>query len=72
MLYVKLNEALYGLLKSYLLFYKKLVAELESMEFELNPYDPCIANHMVNEIQQTVAWHIDDLKISHIDPALLM
>ncbi len=47
MLYVKLNKALYRLLKSALLFYKKLVAEMESMEFKLNPYDPCVANCMV-------------------------
>ena len=25
-------------------------------------------NHTVNGEQQTVCWHVDDLKISHIDP----
>ncbi len=70
MLYVKLNKALYGMLKSSLLFYKKLVVELESMGFKLNPYDPCIDNHMVNRTQQTVTWHVDDLKIGHINPAI--
>ena len=30
LMYVKLNKALYGLLKSALLFYKKLVADLEA------------------------------------------
>ena len=39
-LYVKLNKALYGWLKSALLFYKKLVGELEYMGFKLNPYNP--------------------------------
>ena len=33
MLYVKLNKALYGLLFSTLLFYSKLVSELEDMGF---------------------------------------
>ena len=69
MLYVKLNKALYGLLKSALLFYKKLVSELTEMGFELNPYDPCVANKIVNGTQMTVTWHVDDLKISHKDPA---
>ncbi len=32
-LYVKLNKALYGLLKYALLFYKNLVTELEEMGF---------------------------------------
>ena len=45
-LYVKLNKALYGLLKSALLFYKNLVGELEDMGFELDPYEPCVANRI--------------------------
>ena len=47
-LYVKLLKALYGLLRSALLFYKKLRADLEHMVFTINPYDPCVANKMVN------------------------
>ena len=70
MLHVKLNKALYGLLQSALLFYKKRVSELKDMGFVLYPYDPCVANRMVNGSQQTVCWHVDDLKISHKDPAV--
>ena len=51
MLYVKLNKALYGLLKSLLLFYRKLVGELQDMGFVLNPYDPCVAKRMVDGSQ---------------------
>jgi ribosomal protein S11 len=25
-----------------------------------------MANHMVNKKQQTVCWHVDDLKLSHV------
>jgi hypothetical protein len=52
---------------SSLLFYRKLTADLEKYGFELNPYDPCVANKMVNKQQLTVSWHIDDLKVSHAD-----
>jgi len=38
---VKMQKALYGLLRSALLFYEKLVADLESEGFVLNPYDSC-------------------------------
>ncbi len=69
MLCMKLSKDLYGLLKSALIFYKKLVTELEEMGFEINPYNPCVANCMVNRTQQTVCWHVDDLKVSHIVPA---
>ena len=33
----------------------------------MNPYDPCIANKIRNGKQMTVTWHVDDLKISHME-----
>ena len=35
------------------------------MNFEVNPYDPCVANKTVNGSQMTMMWHVDDLKVSH-------
>jgi hypothetical protein len=64
-LYVKMEKALYGLLRSALLFYRKLVVDLESDGFVLNPYNPCVANKVVNGKQMTVCWHVNDLKVSH-------
>ena len=55
-------------MRSALLFYRKLVANLESDGFVLNPYDLCVANKAVNGKQMTVCWHVDDLKVSHCDP----
>ncbi len=43
-LYVKLQKALYGLIRASLLFYRKLRKELEQYGFDVNPYDLCIAN----------------------------
>lgn len=71
MLYVEMQKALYGMLKSALLFYLKLLGDLTKAGFELNPYDPCVANKMVGGKQLTVAWHVDDLKISHENPAVV-
>ena len=65
-LYLVLVKALYGLLESSLLFYKKLVKDLEEIGFEINPYDPCVANKMVDGKQLTITWHVDDLKVSHV------
>ena len=66
MLYVTLQKALYGCPKSALLFYRKLVSEITSKGFKLNPYDPCVANKTINGKQMTITWHMDDLKISHV------
>ena len=69
MLYVSLNKALYGLLRSALLFYRKLKKELIDYGLHITPYDPCVANMHVGGKTLTVTWHVDDLKISHEDPA---
>ena len=67
-LYVQLTKAIYGLLVSAMLFYRKLTKALTGYGFEINPYDPCVANKMVNGKQLTITWHVDDVKSSHVDP----
>ena len=54
MLYIKLTKALCGLLRSPLLYYKKLSGNLEGLEFKINPYDPCVADKNVNGEQLAV------------------
>ena len=63
LLYVKMIKALCGLLHSALLFYLKLVDDLEKYGFALNPYDACVANKVIDGDQMTVVWHVDDLKV---------
>ena len=45
--YVKLQKALYGLMRASLLFYRKLRKELEGYGLIINPYDPCVVNIMM-------------------------
>ena len=71
MLYVRAGKALNWMLRVALLFYRKLRADLEDMGFEVNPYDPCVANKIVNGSQCTIVWHVDDLKVSHKDEAVV-
>ena len=66
-IYVEILRALYGLVESSFLFYKKICKDLKENGFEINPYDPCVANKMVNGKQLTITWHVDDLKVSHVD-----
>ncbi len=37
----------------------------------LNPFDSCVANKIVNGKELTVAWHVDDLKVSHVDATVV-
>jgi hypothetical protein len=64
--YVRLKKALYGTLQSALLFWQNLSTQLEEWGFEINPYDFCVANKMVDGEQCTIVWHVDDLKIFHV------
>ena len=48
MLYVKVIKSIYGLLKSALLFNKKVVKDMEDYGLKTNPYDPCVANAIIN------------------------
>ena len=60
-------QALYGMLVAALLWYNQFRGDLETIGFEFNPYDPCVANRIEKEKQQTVRFHVDDLKSSHVD-----
>lgn len=66
--YVEVHRAIYGMLVSSLLWYKQFRGDLEGQGFIFNPYDPCIANKMVNGKQHTIRFHVDDLLSSHMDP----
>ena len=70
-LYVQLEKAVCRMMKSALLFYCKLVADLTSLGYEINPYDPCVANKIINGKQMTICWHVDDLFIGHVESSVV-
>jgi hypothetical protein len=65
-MYVELLKALYGTVRAARLFWEKLSGKLLEWGFVPNPYDPCVMNKIVEGKQLTVAWHVDDLKASHV------
>ena len=65
-MYVELLKALYGTLRAARLFWEKLQAKLvNDWGFTPNQYDSCMVNKKVDGKQLTMAWHVDDLKVSH-------
>lgn len=70
-MYVELLKALYGTVRAAQLFWKKLSAKLTEYGFEVNPYDSCVMNKMIDGTQCTVCWHVDDIKSSHKNPAII-
>jgi hypothetical protein len=70
-LYIQLLKALYGCMKSAMLWYDLFTDSLRKIGFVLNTYDQCIANCTLKGKQCTVAWYVDDNKISHEDPEMV-
>ena len=66
-LYVELLKALYGTLRAALIFWRKLTSKLVEWGFVINPYDWCVANKQINGQQCTLVWHVDYMKISHVN-----
>jgi len=50
-----------------LLFWRLLSDTLKEWGFKINEYDLCVANKYINGQRCTIIWHLDDLKISHVD-----
>ena len=67
-LYVTLNKALYGCRILASLLYEHLVADMRGKGFEINPYYPFMANKMIGGNKIIVCWHVDELKVSHVEP----
>jgi hypothetical protein len=70
-LYLQLLKALYGCVRSALLWYELFSGTLKEMGFELNPYDPCVANKFIKGEQCMIAWYVDDNEISHVNPSVV-
>ena len=70
-IYLRLSRALYGCVQSALLWYHTFVDKLLKDGFQLNKYDPCVANKTINGEQCTICWYVDDTKVSHKDPKVV-
>jgi hypothetical protein len=64
-LLVQCQNALYGTMVASLLYYRKFVKSLMDIDFVINPYDPCVANKMIEGDQMTICFHVDYCKLSH-------
>ena len=65
-LIVECLNKVYGTMVAALLYYKKFVKSLVKRGFNLNPYNGCVANKIVDGKQITICFHSDDCKILHV------
>jgi len=68
--WVKLKRALYGLVESARLFYDNLSSTLLRNGFSMNAYDPCVFVRTIDNREQYICFHVDDLFCTASDPYL--
>ena len=61
-------RAIYGCIEYSLLWYNIFSKILEVLVFQINPYDRCVANKVIEGIQCTIAWYLDDNELLHKNP----
>jgi hypothetical protein len=64
-LLVQCKNALYGTMVASLLYYLKFVKSLKDVGFIINPYNPCVANNIIEGKQMNICFDVDDCKLSH-------
>ena len=64
-LLVQFQNEMYGTMVARLLYYRKFTKSLTDIGFKINPYDPCVANKIIDGQQMTICYHVDDFKLSH-------
>ena len=64
-LLLQCHNALYCMMAESLLYSCKFTKSLIDVGFNINPYDPCVANKMINGQQMTICYHVDNCKLSH-------
>ncbi len=70
-LLVECYNAIYGTMVAGLLYYRKFSSSLKNRGFTVNPYDPCVWNRVIVGKQMTICFHVDNCKISHLDPKVV-
>ena len=61
-------NAIYITMVTSLLYYFKFCKTLKLNKSKMNTYDPCVSNRLVNGLQNSILFYVDDCKLSHNDP----
>ena len=65
--YTSILKLLCGMLKASILHYQKFIGGTSEIRYELNYYDSCVVNKIINAKQHTLLWDMDNIKASHAD-----
>ena len=54
------------------MWYNLFSTTIEGLGFEINPYDRCVANKVIEGKKCTMAWYVEDNKLSYKNPQVIL
>ena len=57
---IRFQNALYGKMVDSLIYYCKITKSWTSIGFDINPFDPCVANKVINRSKMEIFFHVYD------------
>ena len=69
-IHVHVSRAICDMSQAASQWHKMFEKDSESIEFEFNPCDACVANRTRRGTQHTIGFHVDDTMFSHIQPCV--
>ncbi len=70
-LLVECYNTFYGTVVAGLLYCHKFSSSLKNRGVTVNTYDPCVWNRVIVGKQMTICFHVNNCKISHLDPKVV-
>ena len=64
-LLLRFHNSLYRTMVEIMIYYRKFTKSLTGTGFDINLYDPCVANKVINGSHMKICFHVDDCKMSH-------
>ena len=59
------QNAIYSTMVASLLYFCNTTKCLTEVLFKINPYNPCVANKMIDGQQMTIFYHVENCKLNH-------
>ena len=59
-LFILIFREIFGCIESVLLWYNLFSTIIDILGFEMNPYDSCVANKVIEGTQYTIPWYVDE------------
>ena len=65
--YLQVLQAIYGCIKSALLWCNLFAIVLKGIGYVINPYDNCVTDRFIGDKRCIIMWYLNDNKLQHVE-----